>query len=277
MTAESHYIHGSSAEEQRRLSLMNDLLNGPALSELRLSGGERILDLGSGTGQFTRAMAREAGVSGRVIGIERDDRQRSEAVRLARHAEEEGLVEFRSGDAMELALAADEWGSFDLVHTRFVLEHISDPQLMVGNMVKAARPAGKIVLADDDHANFRPWPKPDGFTPLWHAYIEAYVAAGNDPFIGRRLVDLLHQAGVDKIRNTSIFFGGCKGDDLFPAVADNLILVIEGAEEAMMNRGLISKTSFASGLAGLQAWREHPSATLWYYVCWVEGTKPIQT
>ena len=67
---ESIYIHGTSEEEQRRLSLMNDvLLNNAALREMKLRGDERIIDFASGLGQFARAMAR-AVPRGHVVGIE---------------------------------------------------------------------------------------------------------------------------------------------------------------------------------------------------------------
>ena len=79
----STYIHGTSEDEQRRLSLMNDvLLNRESLQEMRLRGDEHILDFGSGLGQFTRAMAR-AVPRGKVIGIERDPVQLATAKRIA--------------------------------------------------------------------------------------------------------------------------------------------------------------------------------------------------
>ena len=56
--SESRYIHGTAPEEQARLSQLNQLLNDAALRELRLRGGERIVDFGSGLSQLTRAMAR---------------------------------------------------------------------------------------------------------------------------------------------------------------------------------------------------------------------------
>ena len=79
----SIYIHGTSEREQRRLSLLNDvLLNQAMLREMNLRGDERILDFGSGLGQFSRAMAR-AVPRGRVVGIERDVDQLRTAQRLA--------------------------------------------------------------------------------------------------------------------------------------------------------------------------------------------------
>ena len=62
--ADSRYIHGTTPEEQARLALLNDLLNGACLRELAVRPGERILDVGCGLGHLGRAMARAAG--GRV-------------------------------------------------------------------------------------------------------------------------------------------------------------------------------------------------------------------
>ena len=78
--SESVYLHGTAPEEQNRLSLLNDLLNESAIQMMNLKGGERILDVGSGLGQLTRAMARAAGRT--VVGIEQRRRfwsQKSDA------------------------------------------------------------------------------------------------------------------------------------------------------------------------------------------------------
>ena len=98
---------------------------------MRLRRGDRVLDLGSGLGQLTRAMARQVRPGGLVVGIERDSRQLEEARRTAEREGEEGLVDFRHGSVEELPLAEEEWGSFDLVHSRFILEHLSDPDRAV--------------------------------------------------------------------------------------------------------------------------------------------------
>jgi SAM-dependent methyltransferase len=272
MTSESRYVHGTDPEEQERLSRLNDFLNEGARRELRLRGGERILDVGSGLGQFTRLLAREAGAGAVVVGIERSDEQRASAMRRAREAGEEGLVEFRKGDALDLPLQADEWARFDVAHSRFLLEHVPDPLAVVRQMVAAVRPGGRVLLADDDHDVLRLWPEPPGLAPLWRAYMRSYDRAGNDPIVGRRLVSLLHQAGAHPVRNTWVFFGDCAGGRHFELLVENLIGVLRGAREAILGSHL-EPQALDDGLAALHEWGRRPDAAIWYALAWAEGVR----
>ena len=268
----SEYIHGTSSEEQQRLTLLNTvLLNEACLKELSLFGGERILDVGSGLGQFSRAMAR--GGKATVVGIERSREQIDEAVRQAKADHEEGLVRFREGDARNLPLHDDEWETFDLAVTRFVLEHVPDPLNVVKQMAKAVRKGGRVVLADDDHDVLRLYPEVPGFADLWSAYMQTYSKLGNDPIIGRKLVSLLHEAGAAPVRNTWIFFGSNPGERRFDIYVNNLIGVIEGAKAEMVRQGLFEEKAFDQVIASFHSWRGQPDATLWYAVSWAEGIK----
>lgn len=266
----SVYIHGTGDEEQRRLSLMNDvLLNAAMLREMQLRGDERILDLGSGLGQFTRTMAR-AVPRGHVVGIERDAGQLATARRLAEADGEGSLAELRAGDALNLDLGA-EWGTFDVAHTRFLLEHIPDPLRAVRSMVSAVRPGGRIVLADDDHGVLRVWPEPPGWMSLWDAYTRAYDRIGNDPHVGRRLVQLLHKAGASPVRNTWVFFGGCAGMETFPTLAANMAGVVQTARDAIVSMHLFEPDAFDHVMTEYHRWSRRPDAAIWFSVAWAEG------
>jgi SAM-dependent methyltransferase len=270
----SGYIHGTTPDEQRRLSALNDMLNSTSLRELGLRGGEHVLDVGSGLGQLARGMARAAGASGRVIGIERSREQIVEAGRLAAAAGESSLVEFREGDALAFPLAEAEWGTFDVAHTRFLLEHVPDPAGVVAQMARAVRPGGRVVLEDDDHDVQRLWPEPPGLRLLWETYMRTYDRLGNDPIIGRRLVALLHGAGLEPVRNTWLFFGGCAGDAHFAPLVSNLAGIYQGARAAMIATGAIDGAQFDDAMGGLEAWGRRPDAAFWFARCWAEGRRP---
>jgi SAM-dependent methyltransferase len=269
----SSYIHGTSAVEQARLSQLNDLINEASLRELALKGGERILDVGSGLGQFTRAMARAARPGGRVVGVERDLQQLAEAIRQARAAGDGQQVDLREGDALALPLRPEEWGTFDVAHARFVLEHVRDPLGVVREMIRAVRPGGRIVLEDDDHDVIQLWPEPPGFNLVWPAYIRTYDRLGNDAYVGRRLVALLHEAGAQPRRNTWIFFGSCAGHAAFEALALNMIRILEGARETILAQALLDRDYFDAAIAAMYAWMRRSDAALWFSICWAEGVR----
>jgi SAM-dependent methyltransferase len=269
----STYIHGTGDDEQRRLSLMNDVLLNPAcLHEMALRGDERIIDFGAGLGQFTRAMAR-AVPRGQVVGIERDAAQLAGAKSRAEADGEGSLVELRRGDVLDLDLGADA-GTFDLAHTRFLLEHVPDPLRVVQSMVRAVRPGGRIVLADDDHGVMTLWPEPPGFNDLWRAYMRTYDRIGNDPLVGRRLVQLLHEAGARPVRNTWIWFGGCAGMDVFPTLAANMMGVVKTARETILSMRLAEADQFDRVVEHYEAWSRRPDAAIWFGVAWAEGARP---
>jgi SAM-dependent methyltransferase len=272
---ESQYLHGTTPAEQERLSHLNELLNGLALREMKLESGARILDVGCGLGQLTRAMARQTGTGGAVIGIERSADQLGEARRLAERAREDCLVEFRHGKAESLPLHDQEWATFDVAHARYLLEHVLDPTAVVREMVRALRPGGRIILEDDAHDLHRLWPEPPGFGRLWLAYLRTFERSGNDPMVGHRLVSLLVQAGAVPRRNTWLFFGACAGQpDLLRAYVDNLIGVLLSVRGPILSIGEYNAGSFDECVVAIRDWSERPDAAYWYAVSWAEGERP---
>jgi ubiquinone/menaquinone biosynthesis C-methylase UbiE len=268
--AVSHYIHGTDPGERERLGLLNDMLNRKCLVELAPRPGDRVLDAGSGLGQFTHAIAGAVGSNGRVVGIERSLEQLTHARAIT-----PALAEFREGDAYRLPLREDEWGSFDVIHARFLLEHLQDPLEAVRQMVRAVRPGGRIVLEDDDHPILKLEPEPPGFPAVWTAYQRAYDRLGNDPMTGRRLVSILYQAGARPSRATLISWSNCTGSEEFPVLVRNLIEVIRTARPQVVRFNLLSGAAFDSALAEIARWSQRPDAAFWYAVSWAEGIIPL--
>lgn len=271
MTTSSRYVHGTHPEEQRRLAELNALVNQASLDALRPVLGERTLDVGSGLGQMARAIARATGE--RVVAVERSPEQIARAQALAEADGEAGLVEFRAGDALELPLASNEWGMFDLAHTRFLLEHVPRPQLVVNAMARAVKPGGRVVLSDDDHDAVRLWPEPPGVMDVWRAYVETYARNGNDAFIGRKLVAMLNEAGLEPCRIAMPMFGACAGQPVFPAYVTNLVGIFDGARDAILATGMVTSPAFDAAQLALQDWGQLRDATFWYTMYLAEGLR----
>lgn len=272
--AASAYLHGSGQVEQSRLSRLNGILNAMCVREMAIAPGSRILDVGSGLGQLTRDMARAAGV--RALGIERDPRQIEEAQRQASIAGEADLIEVRAGDVMSLPLRPQEWGTFDVVHARFVLEHVPDPAGVVRQMARAVRPGGRVVLSDDDHSLLRLRPEPAGARELWGAYCRAYDRIGCDPYVGTRLLELLVGAGLSGRRAALLNFGAGAGEAHFPDMVENFVGVIETARQTIVGGGLMEPAAFAWAVDQVRRWGTRPDAAIWYPLCWAEAEAPTR-
>ncbi len=270
--ARTTYVHGTHPEEQQRLADLNALINAHSLAALEPRLGERMVDFGSGLGQFSLAVARATGAP--VIGIERSDEQRARAVDLARELGESANVEFRCGDAAVPPLTSAEQGSFDVAHARFLLEHVQDPLAVVRAMAAAVRSGGRVVIEDDDHEVFRPWPEPPGVMLVWRAYMRTYDRLGMDPHVGRRLVQLLAQAGLRPSRSRLLPFGACSGEPSFVPLVRNLASIFTGARNAILATGGATEAEFELALRSLAEFETRGDGVFWYTISWAEGRKP---
>lgn len=99
---------------------------------LAAKAGERILDLGCGTGTLSAELA-ATGVT--VIGIDRSPEMIAEARRKFPH------LQFQVGDARSLQF--DE--QFDAVFSNAVLHWIPEAEEVIAGVVRALRPGGRFV------------------------------------------------------------------------------------------------------------------------------------
>lgn len=102
------------------------------LELLEAKSGERILDLGCGTGHLTTKIA-ETGAH--VVGVDRSP----EMIRQAR--EKYPALRFEVMDARELALD----GTFDAVFSNATLHWIKEPERVIAGIGKLLRPGGRFV------------------------------------------------------------------------------------------------------------------------------------
>lgn len=114
--------------------------------ELLAAGpGERVLEVGHGTGRALVALARAVGDGGRVLGVDLSPRMGEGARRRLSRAGLGEKVELRTADATALAL---EPGTFDAVFSAFMVETLpeADVPRVLASWRAALRPGGRLVL-----------------------------------------------------------------------------------------------------------------------------------
>ena len=106
--------------------------------------GERILDIGTGTGVVAFEAARRVGVGGRVVGIDLSQGMLGMARAKAARAGLSSRVEFLKMDAEALSV---EDRSFGAVVSLFALFHFPDPLAALKEMFRVLYPGGRLVVA----------------------------------------------------------------------------------------------------------------------------------
>jgi SAM-dependent methyltransferase len=102
-----------------------------------LTGEERALDAGCGTGALALALAPHVA---EVVGVDPS----SDFLEAARRGAPANCV-FLEGDAMALPF---EYGSFDIGGCLRLLHHVRRPELVVSELARVTRPGGRILVAD---------------------------------------------------------------------------------------------------------------------------------
>ncbi len=106
--------------------------------------GERVLDLGSGSGMDVFIAALRVGPEGRVTGVDMTPEQLGKATRLRDEAGI-GHVEFVEAHLERLPFAD---GSFDTVLSNGVINLCADKAVVFREAARVLRPGGSLVLAD---------------------------------------------------------------------------------------------------------------------------------
>ena len=106
--------------------------------------GEKVLDLGSGSGMDTFIAALKVGISGHVTGIDMTDEQLEKASKLA----DEGNfanIKFVKGYLEKLPFAD---ASFDVVISNGVINLCPDKEKVFAEITRVLKPKGRMVIAD---------------------------------------------------------------------------------------------------------------------------------
>lgn len=152
------------------------------IAALGLRHGDRVLDIGSGTGEQARLL--EETVGSQVTGVDPNPGMRAEAQRRAPRAK------FVDGNAY--ALPFDD-ASFDAVTCERVFQHLDHPERATAEIARVLRPGGRAVVTDTDWATAIIHP---GEPEIVRVMTESMQGGVVNPYAARRLPGQLTGAGL---------------------------------------------------------------------------------
>ncbi|HTZ86386.1 MAG TPA: ubiquinone/menaquinone biosynthesis methyltransferase [Solirubrobacteraceae bacterium] len=207
-------VNGMFDRLAARYDLLNSLMTARlhhrwrerAADRVELVPGERVLDVGCGTGDLTLEIA------GRVPGTELIGCDFSEPM-LGRAREKSARrgtrsVRFEHADALRLPYAD---ASFDAVTTGFALRNLADTDRGLAELARVVRPGGRVVVLDFTRPRRQPF---SAFYSIWldrivpvlgalakdpgaYTYLPESVRAFHDP---HELAAKMTHAGFENVR-----------------------------------------------------------------------------
>jgi demethylmenaquinone methyltransferase / 2-methoxy-6-polyprenyl-1,4-benzoquinol methylase len=106
------------------------------------------LDVCCGTGMLAIELARTAGPDGKVTGLDFSENMLSVAYTNVKNSEFSDTIRLVQGNAMKLNFADD---TFDCVTVGWGLRNVPDIAVALREMVRVAKPGGKVVSLDMGH------------------------------------------------------------------------------------------------------------------------------
>jgi SAM-dependent methyltransferase len=251
-----HYPIEHRAGEIERLLTQGTAMAPDAVAMLErigLMSGWRCLDIGCGPRGITDLMSARVGPSGHVVGLDRD----AGFLEFARkHAA--ANTEFRQGDAYASGLPA---GTFDLVHMRFVASTAGEPERLLKEAARLARPGGIVALQEPDAATLHCYPPHRSWDRLKSALIGAFNGVGADLELARRLYHVMHQAGFRDVQYHTALLGVRSTDPM----VDYLPSTVESLRGTILKLGLLGESEFDGTIAACRAHLATPGTSFTMY------------
>jgi SAM-dependent methyltransferase len=212
-------------EERARLSGMEALWDPGSqalLDELGIDASWKCLEVGAGGGSMVEWMASRGA---HVTAIDID-------TRFIEHLASDSIT-VRRIDLREDELPQSE---YDLVHSRLVLEHLSDRELILERLVATLKPGGWMVIEDYDWTNYGFEDGSRGFSEIGEVILDFMTTAGFERDYGRRVVSDMEAAGLTELRGE----GRARLIDSTSPGFDFFRLSFESLREAIVKAGHLS-------------------------------------
>ncbi len=195
-TKDFPYLHGFSAEEQRRLRTQAGFSEHIVYQDIDFSRTEKLLEVGCGVGAQSEILLRRF-PNIHLTGIELNSKQfESAKENLANTPWANERYNLLQMDATHMDFSANE---FDGAFLCWVLEHIPNPKHALSEVRRVLKPGSKVYITEVLNSSFFLDPYSPNLWKYWMAFNDFQFENAGDPFVGAKLGNFLLELGFQNI------------------------------------------------------------------------------
>lgn len=200
MNKDSNYVLSVGKKFEDRLLRLNDFCNPHSFNFLQNAGlkkGDHIIDVGCGIGELTCWLAEQVGPKGSVTAIDISPEQLELAQNRAKQRHLTN-IEFHEISIYDLSKLKR---TFDLVYSRFVIDHVVDQTKALQAVINLVRPHGTLCLesAAFNTSVFFSYPQNLAYTQHMHWFEQLRKTVVYHTNFGIQLPLLLKQNGLYEV------------------------------------------------------------------------------
>jgi len=139
-------------------------------NKAELKSGDKVLDIGAGTGRLSLELAKSVG-KGSVVCMDISENMLEKAAEDLKGQKYYDLLEFKVGNAMDIPFNNDE---FEVITSAWLLRNVKDISTTLTEMKRVVKPGGKVISLDLGK------PKSKLFKKIYDLYLYKFI-----PFLGR--------------------------------------------------------------------------------------------
>lgn len=227
--------------------------------------GDRVIDIGCGSGAITKDIAGLVGTQGTVLGIDTSEHLIAQARNAYRDLSN---LSFQVADVNTFHAPQE----FDVVTTARVLQWLSNPEAVINRMVGFLKPGGCLTVLDYNHVKIAFSPEiPHSMEAFYHAFLKWRADAGMNNEIGDRLDSLFRDAGLRDVTSDDYSEVSIYGQSTFTEDLALWIKVAEARGPQLVADQYITEAERIAAIADYRKWLSEDARFMQLYLRAVTG------
>jgi len=241
------------------------VVNGNANLLQLVKRGDRVLDVGCGSGAITKDIAGLVGAGGMVIGIDTSEHLIAQAKQNFGHIANLSFVVANVNDFQTPA-------QFDVVTSARVLQWLSHPADVIRKLVALTRPGGCLTILDYNHTRIEFSPDlPTSMQVFYHAFLQWRADAGMDNSIADNLDNMYRDSGLLEVQSADYSETSIRGQREFQEDIALWSKVADVRGPQIVADGYITEEERVKAIHDYQSWMKEHAQYMKLYLRAVTG------